>query len=49
MSGGTAVVMVSHSLQMIEKLCDRAMWFDRGYVKATGPSEDVVAAYRASL
>ena len=49
MSGGTAVVMVSHSLQMIEKLCDRAMWFDRGYVKATGDSKDVIAAYRASL
>ena len=49
MDGGTSVVMVSHSLQMIETLCERAMWFDRGYVKASGHSRDVVEAYRSSL
>ncbi len=49
MDGGTSVVMVSHSLQMVEKFCERAMWFDRGYVKASGDSKEVIAAYRASL
>lgn len=49
MDGGTSVVMVSHSLPMIEKLCERAIWLDHGYVKATGPAEDVVEAYKASV
>lgn len=49
MDGGTSVVMVSHSLPMIEKLCERAIWFDRGYVKAMGPAKDVVDAYKASV
>lgn len=49
MDGGTSVVMVSHSMSMIENMCERAMWLDRGYVKASGPSADVVAAYLASL
>jgi ABC-type polysaccharide/polyol phosphate transport system ATPase subunit len=41
--------MVSHSLPMIEKMCERAIWFDRGYVKAMGPAKDVVDAYKASV
>ena len=49
MDGGTSVVMVSHALPMIEKLCEKAIWLDHGFVKATGPSEDVVAAYKASV
>ena len=49
MDGGTSVVMVSHSLAMIEKLCERAMWLDRGYVKAAGAADEVIAAYRSSL
>lgn len=49
MDGGTSVVVVSHSLPMIEKLCERAIWFDRGYVKAMGPAKDVVDAYKASV
>ena len=49
MDGGTSVVMVSHSLSMIEKLCERAMWFDHGFVKAAGAADEVVAAYRSSL
>jgi ABC-2 type transport system ATP-binding protein len=49
MSGGTSVVMVSHSLSMVEDLCERAIWLQRGHVKASGPVSDVVAAYRASV
>ena len=49
MDGGTSVVMVSHALPMIEKLCEKAMWLDHGFVKATGPSQDVVVAYKASV
>jgi ABC-type polysaccharide/polyol phosphate transport system ATPase subunit len=49
MDGGTSVVMVSHGLSMVEDLCERAIWLDRGHVKASGPVSDVVSAYRASV
>ncbi|MGI9585674.1 MAG: ABC transporter ATP-binding protein [Acidimicrobiia bacterium] len=49
MSGGTSVVMVSHSLPLIAQLCERAIWLDAGFVKAEGPVSEVVAAYKASV
>lgn len=49
MDGGTSVVMVSHSLQMVERMTERAIWLDRGHVKASGDSHDVITAYRDSL
>jgi lipopolysaccharide transport system ATP-binding protein len=39
------VVIVSHSANAIENLCERAVWLDQGKVKAIGPSAEVVEAY----
>jgi hypothetical protein len=45
---GVAIVLVSHNLQAVVDLCDRAM-FIQSEVRAEGPSPDVVASYvRAS-
>jgi ABC-type polysaccharide/polyol phosphate transport system ATPase subunit len=44
---GTAVVLASHDLAAVEALCDRALWLDRGRVRAEGPAAEVVRAYRA--
>ena len=49
MSGGTSVVIVTHSLNTIVALCDSAIWLDRGHIKEYGPPEEVVAAYRGSI
>jgi hypothetical protein len=39
------VVFVSHNLAAVELMCARAIWLDRGEVRASGPSADVIRAY----
>lgn len=46
MSGGTTVLVVSHSLGQIEKLCKHAMWLEHGKVKMIGEVSDVCSAYK---
>ncbi|MBO5374011.1 MAG: ABC transporter ATP-binding protein [Clostridia bacterium] len=46
MSGGTTVVIVSHSIEQIERLCDRVVWLDHGKVVMIGQTADVCAQYR---
>jgi ABC-type polysaccharide/polyol phosphate transport system ATPase subunit len=41
-------VMVSHDLDSLQKLCDRLVWLDHGRVRRTGPSAEIIAAYRES-
>ena len=45
MDGGTTVLVVSHSITQIKRLCTRAIWLSRGRVVMDGPSEEVCAAY----
>jgi ABC-2 type transport system ATP-binding protein/lipopolysaccharide transport system ATP-binding protein len=45
MSGGTTVLLVSHAIQQIEQLCNKAMWIDSGEVKMVGNAKDVCGAY----
>ncbi|CUU50761.1 MULTISPECIES: ABC transporter ATP-binding protein [Clostridium] len=42
---GTTIVIVSHDLNSIEKLCDKAVWIDEGYKKLEGTPHDVIAEY----
>jgi len=44
MSGGTTVIIVSHSIDQIERLCNRVMWLERGQVRMIGGKE-VCKAY----
>ena len=44
--GKKAIVYVSHNVNMMQRLCERAVWLDGGVVRAQGPVADVVAAYR---
>lgn len=46
MSGGTTVVIVSHSIEQIERLCDRVVWLDHGKVVMIGDTPEVCAQYR---
>ena len=41
------MIFVSHSLDQVTDVCDRAMWLERGYVKALGPAPGVLAAYQS--
>lgn len=46
MAGGTTVIIVSHTIDQIERLCDRAMWIEKSKVKMIGDAKEVCAAYR---
>ncbi len=44
-AGGTLVV-VSHDLETVNRLCTRAIWMDQGRIRMTGPMGRVRDAYR---
>lgn len=45
MSGGTTVLLVSHSAEQITEMCSRAIWLEKGRMKMIGPAADVCRAY----
>jgi ABC-type polysaccharide/polyol phosphate transport system ATPase subunit len=45
---GSTIVIVSHSMQTIQSLCDQAAWVDDGKVKMVGTSESVANSYTQS-
>jgi ABC-2 type transport system ATP-binding protein/lipopolysaccharide transport system ATP-binding protein len=46
---GATIIMVSHNLDEVLRLCSRAAWLDHGTVTALGPVADVVSAYHARV
>jgi len=44
-AAGCAIVLVSHNTDQISSLCDRAIWLERGEIKAIGPAQAVVEQY----
>ena len=44
-----AIVFVSHNLSAVELMCPRAIWLDRGHVRAHGPTSDVLRDYLDSV
>lgn len=46
MAGGTTVLIVSHSIEQIERLCSRVMWLEKGKVRMVGEVHEVCGAYR---
>lgn len=45
MGGGTTVMMVSHNLEQIRKMCSRVIWLDKGQVRMDGETLPVCDAY----
>ena len=43
------IVLVSHSLENIKMLCDRAIWLEDGKIKMDGHPEEVVKKYQESI
>lgn len=43
--GGTTVLYVSHSIESIKELCDRAVWIEHGQLVDIGPAEIICDAY----
>jgi len=48
MSGGTTVIIVSHSIEQIERLCNRVMWLEKGKVYMVGDVDEVCLTYKNS-
>ncbi len=46
MSGGTTVILVSHSIEQIERMCNKVAWLEHGRIKMNGSTEEVCAAYK---
>jgi lipopolysaccharide transport system ATP-binding protein len=46
--GGRTIILVSHTMASVEKLCDRAILLDQGRVVGSGPAREVVSQYLAS-
>jgi len=45
---GRTVLFVSHNMQMVTRLCSRAILLERGQIKDDGPADKVVASYLSS-
>lgn len=46
MSGGTTVILVSHSIEQIERMCNKVAWLEQGRIKMNGETETVCNAYK---
>ena len=42
---GKTILLVTHSLGLVERFCDEALWLDGGQMKAMGDPKRVVGAY----
>lgn len=46
-ANGATVLVVSHELEPLERLCSRGLWLQNGRIVADAPVQDVIASYRA--
>jgi ABC-type polysaccharide/polyol phosphate transport system ATPase subunit len=42
---GKTILLVTHSLGLVERFCDEALWLDRGAIKGLGDPKRIVGAY----
>ena len=47
MDNGTTVIIVSHSIEQIERLCKHVLWLEHGNMKMLGNTQTVCDAYKA--
>ena len=45
---GRTVLLVSHNLGIVEKLCQRCLWLDRGWIREAGSAAVVVKHYMSA-
>jgi ABC-2 type transport system ATP-binding protein len=49
MAGGTTVLFVSHSLEQVKRICNKAMILDHGTLKAFGDIEEIATIYEEMI
>jgi len=45
LSGGGTLLLVSHGMDVVRRLCSHAIWLDQGQIKMEGEPDSVCAAY----
>ncbi len=45
---GAAILIVSHTMSLIESMCERAAWLNHGRLEAIGNAHEVIQVYRQS-
>jgi len=46
---GKTLLFVSHSLDLVERLCDRVLWLEKGHQRVLGSPRRVIDAYRQAV
>jgi lipopolysaccharide transport system ATP-binding protein len=46
---GRTVVLVSHQMNQMRRLCHRVVWVDGGQIRMTGSAHEVVSAYESAM
>lgn len=46
MAGGTTVIIVSHTINQIERLCNKVIWLEKGKVREVGDTETVCSQFK---
>jgi lipopolysaccharide transport system ATP-binding protein len=46
---GATIILVSHDLGSVQRLCRRVVWLEEGCVRADGDTDEVIARYLQSL
>jgi len=46
---GATVLMVSHGIDQVRELCQRALWLDQGEIQLMGTANDVCDAYQQAM
>lgn len=49
LGGGTTLLYVSHNTDEVRRLCDHAVWLDKGVARMQGAAADVCAAYMKEM
>jgi len=46
---GRTIILVSHQLNQIRRLCQRVVWLDGGRLRETGPTSEVIGSYEREM
>ncbi|MFI3205647.1 MAG: ABC transporter ATP-binding protein [Clostridia bacterium] len=46
-ANGTTIIFVSHSIEQVERICDRCVWIEKGQMKMIGASSEVCPKYNS--
>ena len=49
LDGGTTLLFVSHNIEEVRRLCDHAIWLDKGIARMQGSAEEICKAYMEEM